>query len=80
MSFPLLEYVKAMARLREDKSKIWGDMELYNMSKESSSDAVKAKPEYKTLKESFKVIGFLKLIKKFHHTEQALRSSADATP
>ena len=71
-----VEYVKAMARLREDKSKIWGDMELY-MSKESL-DAVKAKPEYETLKESFKVIGFLKLIKKVHRTEQAVRSSVDA--
>ena len=71
-----VEYVKESTRLKEDKSRIWGDIELY-MSKESL-DAVKAKPNYEELRSKFKVISFLKLIKEVHRTEPAVRSSADA--
>jgi len=71
-----VEYIKESARLKEDRPKIWGDMELY-MSRESL-DAVKAKPTYEVLKSTFKVAAFLKLIKEVHRTEPAVRSSADA--
>ena len=71
-----VEYIKESTRLKADKPKIWGDMELY-MSKESL-DAVKAKPTYEQLKSTFKVVSFLKLIKQVHRTEPAVRSSADA--
>jgi hypothetical protein len=71
-----IEYLKESSRLKEDRPKIWGDMELY-MSKESL-DAVKAKPIYEQLKATFNVVAFLKLIKEVHCTEPAVRSSADA--
>lgn len=71
-----IEYLKESSRLKEDRPKIWGDMELY-MSKESL-DAVKAKPIYEQLKATFKVVSFLKLIKEVHRTEPAVRSPADA--
>ena len=71
-----IEYVKESTRLKEDRPKVWGDMELY-MSKESL-DAVKAKPTYEQLKSTFKVVSFLKLIKQVHRTEPAVRSSTDA--
>ena len=71
-----VEHIKESSRLKEDRPKIWGDMELF-MSKESL-DAVKAKPAYERLKSTFKVVSFLKLIKQVHRTEPAVRSSADA--
>jgi len=71
-----VEYTKESTRLKNDRPKIWGDMELF-MSKESI-DAVKAKPAYERLKSTFKVVKFLKLIKEVHRTEPAVRSSADA--
>ena len=71
-----VEYIKETSRLKEDRPKIWGDMESY-MSKESL-DAVRARPIYEQLKATFKVVSFLKLIKEVHRTEPAVRSSADA--
>ena len=71
-----IEHIKESSRLKEDRPKIWGDMELF-MSKESL-DAVKAKPAYERLKSTFKVVSFLKLIKQVHRTQPAVRSSADA--
>ena len=71
-----IEYIKEQTRLKDDRPKIWGDIESF-MSKESL-DAVKAKPEYEVLKTTFKVVSFLKLIKEVHRTEHAVRSSADA--
>jgi hypothetical protein len=51
-------------------------MELF-MAKESL-DAVKAKPAYERLKSTLKLVRFLRLIKKVHRTEPAVRSTIDA--
>jgi hypothetical protein len=71
-----VEHIKESSRFKEDRPKIWGDMELF-MSKESL-DAVEVKPAYERLISTFKVVSFLKLIKQVHRTEPAVRSSADA--
>jgi hypothetical protein len=67
-----VEHIKESSRQTQNM----GDMELF-MSKESL-DAVKAKPAYKRLKSTYKVVSFLKLIKHVHRTEPTVRSSADA--
>ena len=65
-----------MKQYEEDLPKIWGKMES-KMSKESL-DAVKAKPDYVTLKCTFNVCDYLKLIKQVHRTEPAVNSNLEA--
>lgn len=66
----LIEYSKEVSSVKQSYSKIWGEIEM-KMSKQSL-DAVKSKSEYQDLKDNYKIVEYLRLIKQVHRSEPAV--------
>ena len=68
----LSEHYKKITAAKQSYSKIWGDME--SRMSERSLDVVRSNANYNTLKQKYKVVEYLRLIKQVHRSEPAVIS------